>query len=414
MINDGFVGMGRISRNFVMSFFKKPNKTFTARSVRDEDQEKSSEEIVNSDKLNLVKDEPIEINEKADVIQEEEEEEDRPRIKSVIVGKLSFGDDEEEDNVFQVKKSAYSRKIAKQLRREKKRKEKKPKEAQENEASSSASEKPVEISVPEFEESDNFYDPALDPTSTRNIPVHQFKKVLEKGAIPDAKLIYAMKKQRQMAKHIDDIILLTPSAQDLEEMKLKRLGFGSDEFEDSIVNAGNEEDDDDDELDEDHERMNFAVNKEAFEKEKMKENFILVQDEKNDTLIARSGNSDDELERWEEEQIRKGVGLQSATQDLEYGGLKESFYSSRRKHQIPSYLLRKRPFKSKEEIIRKITDLIEHKKLNLENLERELINIKNEIDKSLVNLKVLEDEQPKLKETYQTLQKAVEDKIKKE
>lgn len=411
-----------------MSFFKKPNRPFRGRVVREEEDEKEerSEGDLNIDKLTSSKENSIKLD-----------DEEKPVKESKPPPKFSFGDEEEEVNVFQVKKSAYSRKIAKQLRKEKKKREKETKdENQVNDVNSAANikkddcteENPIEISVPDFDDSDNYYGSSLDPTSTRDIPIHQFKKVLEKGVIPDAKLIYAMKKQRQMAKNIDEFISIeAETAKDVRMQKLKNLrlrysGNQAEEKSDDEMDLANtrddndDEDDEDDEIDEDDQRMDFAADKEAIEREKMRENFILVQDEDQNNIRGCSGNSDDELERWEEEQIRKGVGLQSGSQllDHDHGGAKESFYSSRRKHQIPSYLLRRRTFMTKEEIMRKISELIAHKKIGLESLERELIHIKNEIEKSVKISRSSEEELPVLKEKYESLKKQLDEKIKQE
>lgn len=177
------------------------------------------------------------------------------------------------------------------------------------------------------EDSDEMDEP--DKRLSRNLP--QFRNVLERGLIPDAKVIYELKKQRQkLARAVNE-----------EFIPL------NDEDDETLNTNGEPKDDDDDdksedgdyEAEEENDRIQFgSVNYQTKEREKVKETFRLVQEEMDeidemkqksksindddsysdeDTGI-QSDNSEDELERWEREKIRKAVCLPALYADVEF------------------------------------------------------------------------------------------------
>ncbi|XP_054163927.1 PAX3- and PAX7-binding protein 1-like [Oppia nitens] len=242
--------------------------------------------------------------------------------------KLSF-DVEEEGDVFKVRKSSYSRRLAKQTENKTKKKDIKKeikKEKIEDEDNNNNSydktydknkndlnvvwikskeikeetieEKPKEatkIFAGDQIESESEYEEEEEYRS--NEPFHHFRGALERGVIPDAKTIYELKKQRQMARDIDDLII--PINEE-------------DRYEEQMIGSRMVRDDDNDKSDDDDEddkRICFSINQKELERVKNREAFLIAQEE-NDNPSSRSGSeSDDELDRWEREQIKKGVRM---------------------------------------------------------------------------------------------------------
>lgn len=252
-----------------------------------------------------------------------------------------------------------------------------------------------------------------------NKDVHQYRSVLERGVIPDAKTIYALKKQRQMARDIDEFIAIENEVnQDEERSRLLRDddGDNNDEYEED----GDNHDDDDD--DDDEKRINFTVDQESIEREKTREAFYSAQEDDEPNTSHGDLDSDDELDRWEQEQIRKGVGLQAQSQlfshnqysdaNSNFGTVRTSsqytvkgqeFHRSKFKSKtIPNHLLKNRPKLSKEEVFRRLNETLTVMKLNIESMEREMMNLKIEKEQCQETIKALEKELPKMKEKYES------------
>nr|CAI5841553.1 unnamed protein product [Callosobruchus analis] len=102
-----------------------------------------------------------------------------------------------------------------------------------------------------------------------------FKKVLESGAIPDAAMIHAARKRRQRARELGDFI---PT----EEEELQPEDKGRLMREDN--NEGSDE-----------ERIDMEVNLALRDQERRREQFLAAQE------------SEQEVDEWEDQQIKKGV-----------------------------------------------------------------------------------------------------------
>ncbi|KAL1513374.1 hypothetical protein ABEB36_002793 [Hypothenemus hampei] len=210
---------------------------------------------------------------------------------------LSF-ETEEEGEVFQVKKSSHHKKVMRMFEKEKKKKDKYDK------GDIKIKEEKTEVVTDDLVlvVNQNYKKPPTPPPpilSGRDAlcagkddlssdevdeisdfqPKHRFskpdnvKKVLESGAIPDAAMIHAARKKRQRAREMGDVIPL----EDEEPEDTGRLI----------------RDDDHDESDE--ERIDMDVNLAKRDQQRRIEQFMSVQD------------SDQELDEWEDQQIRKGV-----------------------------------------------------------------------------------------------------------
>lgn len=161
----------------------------------------------------------------------------------------------------------------------------------------------------------------VEPSRPTKNSIHQFRNAVERGCIPDAKIIYELKKQRQkLAKTSNEDFIPLENTEDDDENKSRLL-------REEDHDKSDYEDDEEAESD----RIQFGkVDYETQEREKNKEQFRLAQEEKEVELLNveskdsesdyddNQGNADhsdseseDELERWEREQIRKVVKLQN-------------------------------------------------------------------------------------------------------
>lgn len=111
--------------------------------------------------------------------------------------------------------------------------------------------------------------------------------VLRPGEIPDAAFIHAARKKRQLARELGDF---TPHDSEPGKGRLVRE---------------DENDASDDEDDDEKRRIVFSV-KEKSQRQKIAEE-IGIEGSDDDALVT--GEQDEELSRWEQEQIRKGINI---------------------------------------------------------------------------------------------------------
>nr|XP_056714457.1 PAX3- and PAX7-binding protein 1 [Euleptes europaea] len=231
---------------------------------------------------------------------------------------LSFQDEEEEtEDVFKVKKSSYSKKIVKLLKREYKEDLEKSKTKVDSNSSADAEqlvdktgqikdavqedgtanseqgEEEMEVESEKEEEKPKAAGAFSSALSSLN--------VLRPGEIPDAAFIHAARKKRQMARELGDFI---PLDNDPGKGRLVRE---------------DENDASDDEDDDEKRRIVFSV-KEKSQRQKIAEE-IGIEGSDDEALVA--GEQDEELSRWEQEQIRKGINIPQvqASQPVEVNNL---------------------------------------------------------------------------------------------
>ncbi|NXJ61964.1 PAXB1 protein, partial [Rostratula benghalensis] len=220
---------------------------------------------------------------------------------------LSFQDEEEEtEEVFKVKKSSYSKKIVKQLKKEYKEDLEKSKVRTEinsptdvepplektgqikdigqedGTVNSEHGEEEMEVESEKEEEKPKAGGAFSSALSSLN--------VLRPGEIPDAAFIHAARKKRQMARELGDF---TPVDSEPGKSRLVRE---------------DENDASDDEDDDEKRRIVFTV-KEKSQRQKIAEE-IGIEGSDDEALVA--GEHDEELSRWEQEQIRKGINIPQA------------------------------------------------------------------------------------------------------
>ncbi|NXL30122.1 PAXB1 protein, partial [Glaucidium brasilianum] len=236
-------------------------------------------------------------------------EKKRPRENKEVprASLLSFQDEEEEtEEVFKVKKSSYSKKIVKQLKKEYKEDLEKSKVRTEvnsptdvepplektgqikdigqedGTANSEHGEEEMEVESEKEEEKPKAGGAFSSALSSLN--------VLRPGEIPDAAFIHAARKKRQMARELGDF---TPVDSEPGKGRLVRE---------------DENDASDDEDDDEKRRIVFTV-KEKSQRQKIAEE-IGIEGSDDEALVA--GEQDEELSRWEQEQIRKGINIPQA------------------------------------------------------------------------------------------------------
>lgn len=297
-----------------MSLFKKPNRKFRQRiACADSEDEDSSADVVETKDSKSVKNEidknkshavsgknvPPSGGTSATFGEVSSVDKEDPQAKTARK-LLSFHDEEDEQEVFKVKKSNYSRRLAKQLEKERKKRQETADHGSsmcdlvETVPESDVAEKPEGQQKQQKETWDVYSGKEaedMEVDSDEGQVENPFKNVLQSGVIPDAATIYAMKKHRQKAREVGDFISLEdPEKADENKSRLVR------------EDDNDRSDDDDDEPS----RLSFTVNTSAIERQKVREAFLSVQEgDQNDLEIEEA----DELERWEAEQIRKGVGI---------------------------------------------------------------------------------------------------------
>ncbi|KAI9542380.1 hypothetical protein NQZ68_020727 [Dissostichus eleginoides] len=249
-------------------------------------------------------------------IKKEKKVKDTPIIAATVPGPtkaslLSFDDDEDESEVFRVKKPTHSKKIVKQLKKEYKEDLEKSGVKQEHKsdapfqpvvsikeevtsrAGSEQGEEEMEVDSTDEqqEEAKSHVGQAQSQVSRSNITTSSFNTLsslgsLKPGEIPDAAFIHAARKRRQQAREQGG----EPPLVETENPK-KRM-------------AQEDQDASDDE-DEDEKRIRFSGVKNKTQRQKIAEEIGI---EGSDDEALDTGQ-DEESSRWEQEQIRKGISI---------------------------------------------------------------------------------------------------------
>ncbi|XP_013858675.1 PAX3- and PAX7-binding protein 1 [Austrofundulus limnaeus] len=218
---------------------------------------------------------------------------------------LSFVDDEEGSEVFRVKKPNHSKKIVKQLKKEYKEDLEKcgtvkqdtktdasfmPLVSIKEEIISRANSEQGEEEM-EVDSADEQDDAARSQASKAKNMGNTFSTLsslgsLRPGEIPDAAFIHAARKRRQLARELGgEAPLVEP------EPQTKRLG--------------QEDRDGSDDEDEEEKRIRFSGVKNKTQRQKIAEE-IGIEGSDDEALDA---GHDEEVSRWEQEQIRKGISI---------------------------------------------------------------------------------------------------------
>ncbi|XP_070700402.1 PAX3- and PAX7-binding protein 1 [Pempheris klunzingeri] len=225
---------------------------------------------------------------------------------------LSFVDEEEGSEVFRVKKSNHSKKIVKQLKKEYKedleksgsvKQESKSdappqpaiaiKEEVTSQAGSEQGEEEMEVDSADEQEEEarsqgGQAHSQVSKSNNNEATFNTFSTFgsLRPGEIPDAAFIHAARKRRQLARELGGDAPLVEA-----ETPKKRL-------------VGEDQDASDDE-DEEEKRIRFSGVKNKSQRQKIAEEIGI---EGSDDEALDTGQ-DEEVSRWEQEQIRKGISI---------------------------------------------------------------------------------------------------------
>lgn len=362
-----------------MSLFRKPNRKFRQRLQHSDTEDEADSNAA-------------------------PEEKSPPRVEpSVVVAEaddsktpaslLSFGDeDEEETEVFKVRKSTYSRRLAKQLERDRK---KKLREATKVEAKPEP--EPLPSALPEKPAARPFSDELeikikntfkiLNAEEIRGSDSEEedegegpqyrrLRNVIQSGVIPDAATIYALKKRRQMAREMGDFVPL-----EQEDQK----GHGEEE----------------DQSEEEEGRINFTVNTAALEKQRAREALIQAQEEHSGDEVAREDVA--ELERWEQEQMKKGVSTApvAAVAPPDESCVVPTYFTEQPPPMPP---VQDRQNLSSQAVLERITDRLSTVREMLELHRRQKVQALTDLEASAEVTARLREEQPQLATNFRFFQ----------
>ncbi|XP_017778141.1 PREDICTED: PAX3- and PAX7-binding protein 1 [Nicrophorus vespilloides] len=278
-----------------MSLFRKPKKSIQRRVFSEQNDDEDEMESKASEAPKASKEET-----------KKKEKSKKDQKKQSL---LSFETEEEGEEVFQVKKSSHSKKMMRMYEKERKKKEAKDLKIkdEENKIKNKCA---VDVSM----DNDlvivvNHKIPSPPPapilsgrdalcagkddmsSDDEDVDVNHrfskpdnFKRVLESGAIPDAAMIHAARKKRQRARELGDFVPIED-----EEPEDKGRHIREDE------NDGSDE-----------ERIDMGANPVKRDQERRREQFYEAQD------------SDQEVNEWEDQQIRKGVTGAIINHELAY------------------------------------------------------------------------------------------------
>ncbi|CAJ1063923.1 PAX3- and PAX7-binding protein 1 [Xyrichtys novacula] len=218
---------------------------------------------------------------------------------------LSFDDDEEGSEVFRVKKSNHSKKIVKQLKKEYKEDLEKSgnvkqeiksdtalqpvvsiKEEVTSRAGSEQGEEEMEVDSADEQEEEPKSQVSKSTNAGASFNTLSSLGSLRPGEIPDAAFIHAARKRRQLARELGGEAPLVET-----ETPKKRM-------------IGEDQDASDDE-DEEEKRIRFSGVKNKSQRQKIAEEIGI---EGSDDEALDTGQ-DEEVSRWEQEQIRKGISI---------------------------------------------------------------------------------------------------------
>ncbi|XP_076444487.1 PAX3- and PAX7-binding protein 1-like [Babylonia areolata] len=290
------------------SMFKKPKRNFR-RKINTSDSENEGDNVQEAMEVDEESQDSVSMDVQLSDQSKSKEKKKKTKTKeketstmSRSSSTLSFGLEEEEDTeVFKVKKSSHSKRIAKQLKREKKeRDEKLEKERKEKSKSekSSKTDRPKSDSEDEETRIKNLKKlreelrtlngdeaEALESSEDESGPV-AFRNRLARGEIPDAKMIHFIRKQRQMARNQEDFIGLEQNEASGEKGSSSSRLVRDDEHDKSD--------------DEEEGRVDFTVNNAARERQKIRDDFMAAEH-------GSDEESEKEEKKWEDQQIQKAV-----------------------------------------------------------------------------------------------------------
>ncbi|XP_055954462.1 PAX3- and PAX7-binding protein 1-like isoform X2 [Patella vulgata] len=285
--------------------FKKPKRNFRKKLSENNSDEENGDSFPKKkecipfleDVDEMAIDKPIEVEQKNEVNNVKKVKKKKGAKEKSITAPtvLSFDHDEDADTeFFKVKKSTQSRRLAKQLKKEKivekddkeinqgsTRKDRDSEQDIKDKSKDKADEKlkqlREELRTMNGDDAEN-----LEGSDDED-EQHTFRAMLARGEIPDAKTIHMIRKQRQQARN-DDFLPLEESEQAAQKKKESRL-VRDDEHDRSD--------------DEEEERVDFTINNADRERQRMRDDFLAAE--------HGSDEESDHEREWEAQQIRKAA-----------------------------------------------------------------------------------------------------------
>ncbi|KAG8230485.1 hypothetical protein J437_LFUL013527, partial [Ladona fulva] len=261
-----------------MSLFKKPKKNIRRRVVGENDDEEESENLDKTAEGKSSEDSlQSQISKNTDKKKDKKKEKQRKQTLLSFEEDLNEGDDGE---VFQVKKSTHSKKIMKLLDRERRKK----KEDKEPDIDPSA---PVVVEIPlkrndseqilngreaEFaghtiSDDEDQEDQALKQRKhIFNQP--DVKLLLQSGRIPDAAMIHAARKKRQLAREMGGDYIPIDETKRYESEKSRLVREDDNDISDDEGEDGNA----------DRERLTFSIPNATADRERRREAIYAAQE----------------------------------------------------------------------------------------------------------------------------------------
>ncbi|XP_043226596.1 PAX3- and PAX7-binding protein 1-like isoform X2 [Amphibalanus amphitrite] len=318
-----------------MSLFKKPKKNIRQRvAVHDSDEEnEASNDATEKDTPKTENDDSMDAmglgDSKENSMDIDMRKEKKKKKKHEEKAVISFIDEEEEGEVFQVKKSSQSRRLMKQMEKEKRMREMQKKEVSNGDTTEVKSEpmspraspapdsaavrrpppQPPILSGRDAEMAGYHSSDDEKPSKTAGrgppgqhafTPRDSFDRVLKGGAIPDAAMIHAARKRREQARR-------------QHEAAPEFIPINSEGNSSAAGHSAQREDDDSGPEDD---RVNFTVSTVARDREARRDQFNAARDQEG----GRASDEDDrELAQWENQQIKKAFsGAQMASVTAEH------------------------------------------------------------------------------------------------
>uniref|UniRef100_A0A8C2XRW1 PAX3 and PAX7 binding protein 1 n=1 Tax=Cyclopterus lumpus TaxID=8103 RepID=A0A8C2XRW1_CYCLU len=204
---------------------------------------------------------------------------------------LSFDDDEEGSEVFRVKKSNHSKKIVKQLKKEYKDDLEKSGVKHEFRSGGTSRQEVTCRAGSEQGEEEMEVDSQVSKSNNTGSSFNTLSSLvsLRPGEIPDAAFIHAARKRRQLARELGGEAPLVET-----ETPKKRM-------------VREEDQDASDDEDEDEKRIRFSGVKNKSQRQKIAEEIGIEGSD--DEALDTGQDQDEEVRRWEQEQIRKGISI---------------------------------------------------------------------------------------------------------
>ncbi|GFO12653.1 pax3- and pax7-binding protein 1 [Plakobranchus ocellatus] len=291
------------------SMFRKPKRNFRKKET---DFENENDDEVGTESMEIDVEQSIQPKTDKEKKKKHKSKDKDSKSKSVL--SFEMEEDEGDTEVFKIKRSSHSRRIAKQMKKELKEKDSakntdreivKKDEPNENESEIRTERRKKDISEEEAlaaaekirklrEEFKTLNgEDAIDSSGSDEDEKKAFKVKLARGEIPDAKTIHFIRKQRQMARETDNFIPVDDSQASSNKTSTARL----------VRDDDNDKSDDDEE-----DRVDFSVNQAARERQEMRDKFLATE--------HGSDEDSDQEREWENQQIRKAVSVQVPNMDI--------------------------------------------------------------------------------------------------